>query len=438
MAPSTRTSKLSSTSTSHQPTVPATMDVDLDLDLDLSVPALDEPNVGSESSVGPPTAGPSTDQHGPPTPPPPDCDWNISGSPASKYGPPADNFKCNGHYRDDLFEAALDEILKTSSTPSAADPATFEKYKMVRPNKSGNAKGILDDGTAIERASEFLFNVAGEIGYKNQGVALGPMGTHGLDEIIDSKRFPKGRIVLNEASLPVLCNDQASEIHAVVVKAESQFRDEDQPHLPPLTEEGRDEYFIERVNKNIVGHCLRRKDRLFSGIELSTDAILGFPTGTRSGGLVSSAHAGGHGGQEPETAATARLSLNRTYPLSYWPQIEGKRFNFTSNTRILQLPFYDTQGNLIAPWDMARVLRPGTVIVARCALVMWNFRNQKPLHKYQLKIRKLRVYDYSLEEAENHSPPTFIVPSPSVVVEDAPASDSEVDERPAKRRRIQN
>lgn len=139
------------------------------------------------------------------------------------------------------------------------------------------------------------------------------------------------------------------------------------------------------------------------------------------------------------TYTTVVLEADRTYPLSYWPGVEEYVGPFLpDNTVIKQLPFYGTDDQLIAPWDMDRALRPGTLVIVRCSLVMWFWKNRlvRPIridgfgliihmysqphqHNYQLRIKRLDVIDSSMTDAESHAAQEVTLQDTTVEFDDA-------------------
>ncbi|KZS91462.1 hypothetical protein SISNIDRAFT_467708 [Sistotremastrum niveocremeum HHB9708] len=147
--------------------------------------------------------------------------------------------------------------------------------------------------------------------------------------------------------------------------------------------------------------------------------------------------------QAIETHDTVVLEPNGFYDPSCWPGLDTAPYmQLPPGTRIRQQPIYGTDRQLIAPWDMQRVLRPGTLVIAQCSFVMWNWNNKSVTpsgneHKYQLKLSRLDVVDYSMCEFESHMPVAATPSSSSYKYVTPPSAPPPQFGPPQKRRKLE-
>ncbi|KZS90825.1 hypothetical protein SISNIDRAFT_488117 [Sistotremastrum niveocremeum HHB9708] len=377
---------------------------------------------------------------------------NLSASPAPMFLRTEEHDdKIDQDYRGSDYDAALVNKLKSYPVPAAADPTTWKGFRMIRYGRALHLRGTVSP-VGVE-PEERAFVIVGEIGWKSDGVRLGPAGNKSIYNTVSGDNLTKAHIVLTRHVLPRIYNDQAAEIHTAVVRNEAA--------VCGMTEQAMEEVFIARANQKRFHHALKRQRNTFAIVELVSDTYWALPDSSgygggrsKSGGIVSSSRKASMptlaSGTIPtlphETVDNVELALNKTYPLSWWPGIDkNPQFELEEGTRIRQLPFYGTKGELIAPWHMAEVLRPGTVVVAQCSLVMWRFN----VNTYHVKIRHLDVVDYSFNKPENHTPeiPKDIEPestlrpaqtyNPNATVDDRKQDDDDNDaESPNKRRKV--
>ncbi|KAI0038939.1 hypothetical protein FA95DRAFT_1122597 [Auriscalpium vulgare] len=76
--------------------------------------------------------------------------------------------------------------------------------------------------------------------------------------------------------------------------------------------------------------------------------------------------------EEPVAPA---VTLDSRYDPTLMPDHRGSQFRHV-HAQLLQPNITDMNGNLIAPWDLANALRPGTLFIAACNLRLWDMPAQ--------------------------------------------------------------